>query len=98
MWPHPQESADLVTFNEEILNGKLHFLCSAICIVYLLFVLKVVDTICFLTKVILFYFAMSIFLQVFLVLSVMTWKFCNVTNILPIPSIRYQILTAENIL
>ena len=21
-------SADLVTFNEEILNGKLHFLCS----------------------------------------------------------------------
>ena len=27
MWPNPQ-SADLVTFNEEILNGKLHFLCS----------------------------------------------------------------------
>ena len=23
-----QESADLVTFTEEILNGKLHFLCS----------------------------------------------------------------------
>ena len=28
MWPDPQETADLVTFTEEILNGKLHFLCS----------------------------------------------------------------------
>ena len=28
MWPNPQETADLVTFAEEILNGKLHFLCS----------------------------------------------------------------------
>ena len=28
MWPNPQESVDLVTFTEEILNGKLHFLCS----------------------------------------------------------------------
>ena len=25
-----QETADLVTFTEEILNGKLHFLCSVI--------------------------------------------------------------------
>ena len=25
---NPQEIADLVTFTEEILNGKLHFLCS----------------------------------------------------------------------
>ena len=25
MWPNPQESADLATFTEEILNGKLHF-------------------------------------------------------------------------
>ena len=24
MWPNPQEAADLVTFTEEILNGKLH--------------------------------------------------------------------------
>ena len=24
----PQETADLVTFTEEILNGKLHFLCN----------------------------------------------------------------------
>ena len=24
----PQETADLVTFTEEICNGKLHFLCS----------------------------------------------------------------------
>ena len=28
MWPNPQENANLVTFTEEILNGKLHFLCS----------------------------------------------------------------------
>ena len=28
MWPDPLETADLVTFTEEILNGKLHFLCS----------------------------------------------------------------------
>ena len=24
----PQETADLVTFTQEILNGKIHFLCS----------------------------------------------------------------------
>ena len=28
MKPNPQFSADLVTFTEEILNGKLDFLCS----------------------------------------------------------------------
>ena len=28
MWPNLLETADLVTFAEEILNGKLHFLCS----------------------------------------------------------------------
>ena len=28
MWRNPQETVDLVTFAEEILNGKLHFLCS----------------------------------------------------------------------
>ena len=28
MWPNSQETADLVTFTEEILNGKLQFLCS----------------------------------------------------------------------
>ena len=28
MWPNPQETADLVTFTKEILNGKLYFLCS----------------------------------------------------------------------
>ena len=28
MWPNPQETAGLVTFTAEILNGKLHFLCS----------------------------------------------------------------------
>ena len=25
---NPQETADLVTFTEEILNGKLHFSCN----------------------------------------------------------------------
>ena len=30
MWPNLQETANLVTFTEEILNGKLHFLCSEI--------------------------------------------------------------------
>ena len=25
---NPQETANLATFTEEILNGKLHFLCS----------------------------------------------------------------------
>ena len=28
MWPNPQGIADLVTFTEEILNGKRHFLCG----------------------------------------------------------------------
>ena len=30
MWPNLQFPADLVTYIEEILNGKLHFLCSEI--------------------------------------------------------------------
>ena len=28
MWPNPQETAELITFTEEIFNGKLHFLRS----------------------------------------------------------------------
>ena len=28
MWPNSQKTADLVTFTEEVLNGKLYFLCS----------------------------------------------------------------------
>ena len=28
MLPYPQETEDLVTFTEEILNGKPHALCS----------------------------------------------------------------------
>ena len=28
MWPNPQFPADVVTFTEEILNGKLHFLSN----------------------------------------------------------------------
>ena len=31
MWPNPQETPDLVTFTEEILNETLHFLCSKTC-------------------------------------------------------------------
>ena len=31
MQPNPQFSADLVTFTEEILNGKLQILCSVEC-------------------------------------------------------------------
>ena len=31
MWLNPQETADLVTFTEEILNGKFHFLGSESC-------------------------------------------------------------------
>ena len=30
MWLNPQFPADLVTFTEDILNGKLYFLCSVI--------------------------------------------------------------------
>ena len=30
MWPNPQKTADLVTFPEEILKGKLYFFCSDI--------------------------------------------------------------------
>ena len=29
MWPNPEFAADLVTFTEEILNEKLHFLSNA---------------------------------------------------------------------
>ena len=28
MWPNPELPADLIIFTEEIVNGKLHFLCS----------------------------------------------------------------------
>ena len=34
MSPNPQEPADLVTFTEEILNAKLHFLCSVLNLFY----------------------------------------------------------------
>ena len=41
MWPTPQVTADLATFTEEIVNGKLHFLCSTYCpfqhVIYCLF-------------------------------------------------------------
>ena len=38
--PNPLETTDLVTFTEEILNGKLHFLCSVCFISFKIFVLK----------------------------------------------------------
>ena len=28
MWPNPQETADLITLTEEILDEKLHFFCE----------------------------------------------------------------------
>ena len=34
MWPILEFPEDLVTFTEEILNGKLHFLCSVYCSVF----------------------------------------------------------------
>ena len=37
MWPNPQETPDLVTFNEEILNRKLHFLCSVLILSFTIF-------------------------------------------------------------
>ena len=40
MWPTSQETADLVTFTEEILNGKLHFLCSLDSCPYLIHYVK----------------------------------------------------------
>ena len=27
MWPNPQETANLVAYTENIVNGKLHFSC-----------------------------------------------------------------------
>ena len=30
MWPNPPKAEDLVTFTEEFLNEKPHFLCSVI--------------------------------------------------------------------
>ena len=32
MLPNLQFPADLVTFTEEIVNGKVHFLCSVLCL------------------------------------------------------------------
>ena len=34
MWPKPQSPADFITFTEEILNRKLHFLSSMRSITY----------------------------------------------------------------
>ena len=40
MCPNPQETADLVTFTEEILNAKLHFLCSVYTTAYVAVMLQ----------------------------------------------------------
>ena len=34
MWPNPQFPIDLVTFTEEILNGKLYFLYSVLALLW----------------------------------------------------------------
>ena len=34
MWPNPQETVDLATFTEEVLNGKLHF-CALLLITWI---------------------------------------------------------------
>ena len=40
MWPNPQKTADLITFTEEILNGKFDFLCSEISYIVFHFISK----------------------------------------------------------
>ena len=42
MRANPKESADLVTFTEESLHGKLHFLCSETSFVQLSFYINLV--------------------------------------------------------
>ena len=42
MRANPKESADLVTFTEESLHGKLHFLCSETSFVKLCFYINLV--------------------------------------------------------
>ena len=44
MWPNPLETADLVTFTEEILNGKLQFLCSVGLSIIEWYIAKMVST------------------------------------------------------
>ena len=36
MRPNPQKTADLLTFTEEILNGKFHVLCNVSSTIFLL--------------------------------------------------------------
>ena len=52
MLPNPQEAADLVTFTEEILNGKLNFLCSELSIL-VVWSLKLIPTLLPISAVIL---------------------------------------------
>ena len=61
MWPNTQEAADLVTFNEEILNGKLYF--CAVCNAFYSFYLSVSDP---------FYLIVSYDLILFLFFSLLT--------------------------
>ena len=60
MWPNPQETADLIVFTEEILNGKLYFLCRVW--ILLNFVL-VILLICFIIIIILFLQIVDILLR-----------------------------------
>ena len=57
MWPNPQFPADLVTFTEEILNGKLHFLWSAL--FCLLFFLWFLSKMCFKVDYFIFHFILE---------------------------------------
>ena len=43
MRPNLQFPADLVIYNEEILNGKLHFLCSSMPVKAILYLQKVLS-------------------------------------------------------
>ena len=51
MWPNSQESANLVTFTEEILNGNLHFLCSDVSDIVFNIIIRAVFRVCQTSKI-----------------------------------------------
>ena len=44
MWPNPQETADLVTFTEEILDGNFFCVCVCVCAVCVMMVICKIAT------------------------------------------------------
>ena len=50
MWPNPQFCVDLVTFTEEIINEKLHFLCIVPIAVTNISIMKVSEENCYKLK------------------------------------------------